>query len=345
MNSHQLLPTSLVGSYPQPDWLIDREQLAAGVPRVRKPQLWRVSEPWLEQAQDDAVLAVILELERAGVDILTDGELRRESYSNRFANALSGIDPSRPGHVIGRDASRPPIEVPLISGPVRRLAPVEVRDLRFLRAHTDHPIKVTLPGPFTLSEQAENAYYPDRRTLALDFAAAINLELQELFAAGADVVQLDEPWMEARYQNARQYGVEVVNRALEGISGTTALHICFGYAFVTPSKPNHYNFLAELEATAVKQVSIEAAQSNLDLTVLRELPSKTIILGVIDLRDPTVEHAAVVAKRIEAALRYVAPERLVIAPDCGMKYLPRAVALGKIKAMVEGAAMVRGTRS
>ena len=344
MNPHQLLPTSLVGSYPQPDWLIDREQLATGVPRVRKPQLWRVPEPWLEQAQDDATLALILELERAGVDILTDGELRRESYSNRFANALSGIDPTRAGHVIGRDTSRPPVAVPLISSPVRRLAPVEVRDLRFLRAHTERPIKVTLPGPFTLSEQAENAYYPDRRALALDFAAALNGEIGELFAAGADVVQLDEPWMEARADNARQYGVEVVNRALEGISGTTALHICFGYAFVTPSKPNHYNFLAELEGTAVRQISIEAAQSNLDLAVLRELPSKTIILGVLNLRDPVVESAATVAARIEAALRHVSAERLVIAPDCGMKYLARPVALGKIKAMVEGAALVRGAR-
>lgn len=344
MNPHQLLPTSLVGSYPQPDWLIDREQLATGVPRVRKPQLWRVAEPWLEQAQDDATRALILELERAGVDILTDGELRRESYSNRFANALSGIDPTRTGHVIGRDTSRPPVAVPLISGPVRRLAPVEVRDLRFLRAHTERPIKVTLPGPFTLSEQAENAYYPDRRALALDFAAALNGEIRELFAAGADVVQLDEPWMEARAENARQYGVEAVNRALEGINETTALHICFGYAFVTPSKPNHYNFLAELEGAAVKQISIEAAQSKLDLAVLRELPSKTIILGVLNLRDPEVESAATVAARIEAALRHVSAERLVIAPDCGMKYLARPVALGKIKAMVEGAALVRGGR-
>lgn len=344
MNPHQLLPTSLVGSYPQPDWLIDREQLATGVPRVRKPQLWRVPEPWLEQAQDDATRALILELERAGVDILTDGELRRESYSNRFANALSGIDPTRAGHVIGRDPSRPPVAVPLISSPVRRLAPVEVRDLRFLRAHTERPIKVTLPGPFTLSEQAENAYYPDRRALALDFAAALNGEIRELFAAGADVVQLDEPWMEARAETARQYGVEVVNRALEGISGTTALHICFGYAFVTPSKPNHYNFLAELEGAAVRQISIEAAQSNLDLAVLRELPSKTIILGVLNLRDPVVESAATVAARIEAALRHVSAERLVIAPDCGMKYLARPVALGKIKAMVEGTALVRGAR-
>jgi 5-methyltetrahydropteroyltriglutamate--homocysteine methyltransferase len=344
LNPHRLLPTSLVGSFPQPDWLIDRERLASGVPRVRAPHLWRVAEPWLEQAQDDAVRALILELERAGLDILTDGELRRESYSNRFANALSGIDPARSGHVIGRDPSRPPVAVPLISGPIRRLAPVEVRNLRFLRAHTDRQIKITLPGPFTLSEQAENAYYPDRRALALDFATALNREIRELFAAGADIVQLDEPWMEARFENARQYGVEVVNRALEGIGETTALHICFGYAFVTPSKPNHYNFLAELEATTVKQISIEAAQSNLDLAVLRELPSKTIILGVLDLRDSAVEEAATVARRIEAALRHVSPERVVIAPDCGMKYLPRALALGKIKAMVEGAALVRSSR-
>jgi 5-methyltetrahydropteroyltriglutamate--homocysteine methyltransferase len=342
MPSQKLLPTMVVGSYPQPDWLIDREKLSHFVPRTRVPELWRIPEQWLEQAQDDATIVAIREMERAGVDIISDGEIRRESYSNKFSNALAGRDPKEGTLTIsnaGRSVSMP---VPLFSGPVGRMVPVEVRDVAFLRANTDRTIKITLPGPFTMSEQAETSHHRDREALAMELAAAVNEEVRDLFAAGADIVQLDEPWMQRFPDRAKQYGVRVVNRALEGITGTTAIHICFGYAAVVPNKPSTYSFLTELEGCVVNQVSIEAAQPRLDLAILRNLPSKVMIVGVIDLGDKNIETPEVVASRIDAALKHVPAKRLILAPDCGMKYLPRVTAFGKLKAMVEGADIVRG---
>ena len=337
----QLLPAELVGSYPQPDWLIDREALnQAGVPRVPVPHIWRIPPEHLDDARDDATIVAIAEQERAGLDIITDGEIRRESYSNVFSNALEGVDPERRGRVSGR-VGGVGVPVPLFKGKARRTRPVQVADVAFLRAHTSRPIKATIPGPFTMSEQAETTYYADRRALGMDLALAVNEEIRDMFAAGADVVQLDEPWTERWPERSKQYAVSVINRALEGITGHTALHVCFGYARAVAEKPDTYRFLAELEDCAVEQVSIEAAQCHLDLSQLKLLPSKTIILGVIDLLDQTIETPAVVAQRIQAALQYVPPERLVIAPDCGMKFLPRAVAFGKLRAMVDGAALVR----
>ncbi len=338
----KLLPTMVVGSYPQPDWLIDREKLSHFVPRTRVPELWRIPEQWLEQAQDDATIVAIRDMERAGVDIISDGEIRRESYSNKFSNALAGLDREKEGKLTMNNAGRTvTVPVPLFSGPVRRIAPVEVRDVAFLRAHTDRTIKITLPGPFTMSEQAETIHHRDREALAMELAAAVNDEVKDLFAAGANLVQLDEPWMQRFPERAKQYGIKVVNRALEGITGTTAIHICFGYAAVVPNKPSAYSFLNELEGCVVNQVSIEAAQPKLDLAVLRDLPSKTMIVGVLDLNDRNIETPQAVAARIEAALKHVPAERLIAAPDCGMKYLPRDVAFGKLKAMVEGAEIVR----
>jgi 5-methyltetrahydropteroyltriglutamate--homocysteine methyltransferase len=342
MTAQMLLPTMVVGSYPQPDWLIDREKLSTFVPRTRVPELWRIPERWLEQAQDDATIVAIRDMERAGVDIISDGEIRRESYSNKFSNALAGLDREREGKLTLANAGRTVnVPVPLFSGPVRRLAPVEVRDVAFLRAHTDRRIKITLPGPFTMSEQSETSYHRDREALAMELATAVNEEVKDLFAAGADIVQLDEPWMQRFPERAKQYGVKVVNRALEGISGVTAIHICFGYAAVVPQKPSTYSFLTELEDSIVSQVSIEAAQPRLDLAVLRDLPTKVMVVGVIDLGDRSIETPEVVAARIDATLKHVGAERLAIAPDCGMKYLPREVAFGKLKAMVEGARIVR----
>jgi len=339
-NLEFLLPTTVVGSYPQPDWLIDRENLAKRPPpRVRAREVWRIPERFLEEAQDDATIVAIHEMEGAGVDIISDGEMRRESYSNRLANALGGVDRERPGSAVSRSGKLD--VVPLVSGPIRRLAPVEVRDLAFLRAHTTRKVKITLPGPFTMTQQAQNAYYPDEDSLAMAYAEAVNAEIRDLFAAGADVVQIDEPYMQARPEQARRYGLGALNRALEGVTGTTAVHLCFGYAYIMKDKPSGYSFFPELENCLAQQVSIEAAQPRLDLAILKELPSKTIILGVIDLGDPAVESAAAVASRIRAALKFAAPERLVIAPDCGMKYIARDVALGKLKAMVEGARIVR----
>ena len=337
----ELIPTTVVGSYPQPDWLVDREQLRSRLPpRVRAREIWRVPEPFLEQAQDDATLLAIGDMERAGVDIISDGEIRRESYSNRFATALDGFDIDHPGIAIDRTGH--PNPVPRIVGPVRRTRPVEVRDLEFLRQHTRRPIKITVPGPFTVTQQAQNDYYPDDRSLALAVAAAINEEIKDLFAAGADVVQIDEPYLQARPEQARAYGVEVINRALDGVVGTTALHMCFGYAAIVHDRPGQYAFLPELNACVAQQISIEAAQPGLDLSVLRALPDKTIILGVLNLGDERVETPQVVADRIRGALRQIEPERLVVAPDCGMKYLPRDVAFAKLQAMVEGARIVRG---
>src|SRR5208282_3298121 len=331
-----ILPTTLVGSYPQPDWLIDRAKLAGRFPpRVRAKELWRVAPEWLEQAQDDATLLAIRDQERAGVDIISDGEMRRESYSNRFATALQGVDIDNPGTAL--DRSGHPNPVPRVSGPIRRKHAVEVRDVEFLRRNTERMIKITVPGPFTMSQQAQNDFYEDEEALIMDYAAAVNAELKDLKAAGADVVQIDEPYLQARAEKARKYAVSAIDRALDGIKGPTALHTCFGYAAIIHVKPKDgYPFLAELDACKVRQISIEAAEPHLPMDVLASLPHKEVILGVIDLNDMAVESPETVAGRIRAALKHAPPERLIIAPDCGMKYLPREVAFAKLSTMVEG---------
>ena len=335
-----LLPTTVVGSYPQPDWLIDRDRLTHLPPvRVRAQQLWRIPEPFLEQAQDDATRLAIRDMELAGIDIVSDGEIRRESYSNRFATALSGIDLDNPATVRGRTSGT--VVVPRIVGPIRRLYPVEVRDVAFLRRHTDHTIKITLPGPFTMSRQAKNEYYKDEAELVMDYAAAVNAEVRDLKAAGADVIQLDEPWLQARPDEAQRLALPAIERALDGIPGPTALHLCFGYAYVARDKPNRYAFLSELAGARVDQISIEAAQPGLDLADLDGLDGKTVIFGVIDMGDPEPETSETVAARIRAALAHVPAERLIAAPDCGMKYLPRETAFAKLRALAAGAAIVR----
>jgi 5-methyltetrahydropteroyltriglutamate--homocysteine methyltransferase len=335
-----LFPTTLVGSYPQPEWLIDRKKLAGRFPpRVRAKELWRIPEPFLAEAQEDATLLAIRAQEEAGLDIITDGEIRRESYSNRFATALEGVDIDNPGSAL--DRSGHPNPVPRVVGKIRRKHAVEVEDLKFLRAHTDRKIKMTVPGPFTMSQQAQNDYYKSEEAAAMDYAAAVNEEIHDLFANGADIVQIDEPYMQARPEKARQYGLKALNRALEGITGTTAVHICFGYAAVIHSRPSGYSFLGELSGCSCKQVSIETAQSNLDCAVLKTLPGKKVILGVIDLNDMTVETPQTVVARIRRALPYASAADIIVAPDCGMKYLPREAAFGKMKAMVEGARIMR----
>ncbi len=335
-----LFPTSLVGSYPQPDWLIDRERLAGRFPpRVRASELWRVDPAYLEQAQEDATRLAIRAQEDAGLDIITDGEIRRESYSNRFATALDGVDIDNPGTAL--DRSGHPNPVPRIVGPIRRRHPVQTDDLKFLRAHTGRTVKVTVPGPFTMSQQAQNDYYPSLEDAAFGYAEAVNEEVKDLFAAGADLVQLDEPYLQARPDEARKYGVPVLNRALEGVTGTTAVHICFGYAAIIHNRPAGYSFLPELAASVADQVSIETAQSNLDCSVLAALDGKTIILGVLDLNDHSIETPGQVVDRIRKALPYVPAGRLVLAPDCGMKYLPRGVAAGKLAALTEAAVRLR----
>jgi 5-methyltetrahydropteroyltriglutamate--homocysteine methyltransferase len=335
-----LLPTSLVGSYAQPDWLIDRKKLAGRFPpRVRAKELWRVPEEFLAQAQNDATILAIRDQERAGLDIVTDGEMRRESYSNRFATALEGVDIDNPGTAL--DRSGHPNPVPRVAGKVRRKHAVEVDDVKFLRANTDRTIKITVPGPFTMSQQAQNDFYRDEEAVALDYAAAVNAEIKDLFAAGADIVQVDEPYMQARPEKARKFGLKAFNAALDGVKGTTAVHICFGYAAVIHVRPEAYSFLPEFANSPVRQISIETAQSNLDCSVLEKLPGKTIILGVLDLSDMAIETPETVASRIRRALPYVSAERIVVAPDCGMKYLPREIAFGKMRAMVEGARIVR----
>jgi 5-methyltetrahydropteroyltriglutamate--homocysteine methyltransferase len=335
----KLLPTTVVGSYPQPDWLVDRQLLSKGVARVRL-DLWRVAEPWLEQAQDDATLLAIRDMERAGIDVITDGEVRRESYSNRFATALEGVSSSKPAEVISKAGLATP--VPRVVGPVKRTQAVETRDMAFLRKNTERLAKITLPGPFTMSRQAVNEYYEDDDELVMDFAAAVNAEARDLEKAGADVIQLDEPWLRQDPQAARRIAVKAIDRALDGLKVTTVVHLCFGYAaIVKGEKPVGYSFLSELAACSANQISIEAAQPKLDLGVLKDLAPKKIMLGVIDLADPNAETPAVVADRIRAALKHVAPERLVAAPDCGMKYLPRELAFAKLKALADGAALVR----
>jgi 5-methyltetrahydropteroyltriglutamate--homocysteine methyltransferase len=335
-----LFPTTIVGSYPQPDWLIDRAKLAGRFPpRVRARELWRLQEPHLAQAQDDATLLAIRFQEDAGLDIVSDGEIRRESYSNRFATALAGVDIDNPGTAL--DRSGHPNPVPRIVGKIRRKHAVEVEDLRFLRQHTTRRTKITVPGPFTMLQQAQNDYYKSEEEAAMDYAAAVNEEIQDLFAAGADVVQIDEPYMQARPEKARQYGLAALNRALDGVWGTTAVHICFGYAAIIHARPSGYSFLPELAGCSCRQVSVETAQSNLDTQVLAGLGDKQVMVGCLDLSDMKVETPEVVAGRIRKALRHIKPEQVILAPDCGMKYLPREVAQGKLCAMVEAARMLR----
>ena len=335
-----LFPTTLVGSYPQPEWLIDRKKLAGRFPpRVRAKELWRIPEEFLTEAQADATILAIKAQEDAGLDIITDGEIRRESYSNRFATALEGVDLDNPGSAL--DRSGHPNPVPRVTGKIRRRHAVEVEDVKFLRAHTNKKIKITVPGPFTMSQQAQNDFYTSEEEMALDYATAVNAEIKDLFAAGADVVQIDEPYMQARPDKARLYGLNALNRALDGVQGTTAVHICFGYAAIIHERPEGYSFLPELAGCSCGQISIETAQSNLDCAVLTKLPGKQILLGVIDLSDPNVESGETVAARIRRALPFIAAENIVVATDCGMKYIPREVADGKMRAMVEGARIVR----
>ena len=336
----QVLETTVVGSYPQPDWLIDRAGLRARLPpRVRARELWRVPEELLEQAQDDATVVAIEEMETTGLDVITDGEIRRESYSNHFANALDGIDLDNPG--AGVDRTGNPNIVPRVSGPVRRRHPVQRRDVEFLRAHTSRRIRITVPGPFTMTQQAQNDHYDSDQELAMAYAAAVNQELRDAVGAGADIVQIDEPYLQARPERALEYALPAINRALEGIEARTALHTCFGYAAVVKERLPGYPFLAELEDCVADEILIEAAQPRLDPSVLDQLPTKRIVLGVIDLENPEAETADAVAERIRAALRHVDAERLSVAPDCGMKYLPRPLAQAKLRALVQGARMVR----
>jgi 5-methyltetrahydropteroyltriglutamate--homocysteine methyltransferase len=340
VNDDTLLPVMLVGSYAQPDWLIDRKRLDERLPaRVRARELWRIPPDYLEEAQNDATALALFDQHRAGVDVVTDGEMRRESYSNRFANALSGVDQDHPGEALDRTGSKVP--VPRVTGPIRRLRAVEAPLIGFIKARTNKPIKVTLPGPFTMTQQAQNDYYPEAGDLALAYAAAVNEEMKDLFAAGVDIVQLDEPYVQARPEAAREYAVAAIDRALHGATGTTALHVCFGYGKHVANKPRGYAFCEELDACSADDISLECAQPRVDLELLQLLPSKRIHVGVLDLRDRTIETPQLIAQRIRDALRYVSVERLVVAPDCGMKYLPRDVAFGKMRNMVLARDIVR----
>jgi 5-methyltetrahydropteroyltriglutamate--homocysteine methyltransferase len=338
--AEKLLPTTVVGSYPQPDWLLDRGNLRGRLPpRVRAYEMWRVAPQWLEAAQDDATLLAIRDMERAGIDIVTDGEVRRESYSNRFATALEGVDIEKPGSALDRTGHANP--VPRVFGPIKHARPVEVRDVEFLRRNTDRTIKITMPGPFTMAQQAQNDFYKDEEELILAYAAAVNEEAKALKAAGADVIQLDEPYLQARPEKAKRFGVKGIDRALQGVAGPTVVHLCFGYAHVVHERPSGYSFLPQLADCAASEISIETAQSNLELGVLRDLAKKRITLGVIDLGVPAVESAATVAARIRRAFPFIAPGQIVPAPDCGMKYIARDVAFAKLQALVQGAALVR----
>jgi len=339
-----LLPTTVVGSYPQPDWLVNRQMLSKSVPRVRM-DIWRVEQQWLEQAQDDATIVAIRDMERAGIDIITDGEIRRESYSNRFATALEGIDMERPGHVKARSGQETP--VPRVVARIRRKGSVETRDMQFLRRNTDRAAKITLPGPFTMSQQAANEFYKDEDEMVMDYAVAVNEEARDLEKAGADIIQLDEPWLRNDPDAAKRIAVKAINRALQGLKVPTIVHLCFGYAALVPgeTKPTGYSFLPQLADSTADQISIEAAQPKLDLGVLKDLSRKKILLGVLDLSAQKAETPELVAERIRAGLKHLAADKLIPAPDCGMKYLPRDLAFAKLKALSEGAAIVRAELS
>lgn len=338
--SATFLPTTVVGSYPQPDWLIDRAMLSKTLPRVNMHEMWRIPAERLQEAQDDATILAIRDMERAGIDIITDGEVRRESYSNYFVAALEGVDADTPAVIVNKAGRE--TRVPRVTGPIRRRSPVEVRDLQFLRANTDRKIKITLPGPFTMAQQAKDEHYGDLEAMSMGFAEAVNAEVLDLAAAGADVIQIDEPWLRNDPENAKRFAVKAINRALQGVSVPTVVHLCFGYAALVPGqKPTGYSFLTQLADSTAEQISIECAQPALDLGMLKDLSNKKILLGVLDLGSPTVETAADVATRIRNGLKHVSADRLIPAPDCGMKYMPRATAFGKLKALADGTAIVR----
>ena len=335
-----IIPTMLVGSYPQPGWLINRDVLLGhGPPRVRMREVWRFGEDELDEAQNDAVLTAVHEQERAGIDVLTDGEIRRESYFNAFATALDGLDVDNPGLVAARNGKQ--TQVPRVVGPIKHTKPVQAADVAFLRAHTDRPIKVTIPGGFTMAKLALDEHYHDQEALIMAYAEAVNVEIKALKAAGADWIQIDEPYMQANPEEANKFGVAAIDRALEGIEGPTAVHLCFGYAYVVSGKPAGYSYLPQLNDCKADAISIEAAQPGLNPEELRGLPDKKVIFGVIDLADPEAETADIVADRLRAALGHIDAERLIAAPDCGMKYLPRGLAFNKLKALADGAAQVR----
>jgi len=336
----KLIPTTLVGSYPQPGWLVDKDKLlGSGPPRVRMREVWRVPEDRLEEAQDDGTLTALHDQERAGIDIVSDGEVRRESYFNRFANALDGLELDPPGIVPSRSGR--PTQVPRVVGPIRRTRPVQVRDVEFMRVHTDRPIKITIPGAFTMAKLALDEYYGDQESLIMAYADALNEEIRELKAAGADVIQIDEPYMQANPKEADRFGIAAIDRALDGIDVPTVVHLCFGYAYVVSEKPEGYSFLAQLDSCCADAISIEAAQPGLDPAILEKLPNKKVLYGVIDLGTEEVETPDQIADRLRGALKHISPDRLIAAPDCGMKYLPRDVAYGKLQAVVEGATIVR----
>ena len=335
-----LIPTTLVGSYPQPDWLVHKDiLLGSGPPRIRMRDVWRPAEKLLEEAQDDATLVALHDQERAGIDIVSDGEVRRESYFNRFANALEGIDVDNPATVPGRTGK--PTLVPRVVGPIRRKEPVQVRDVAYLRAHTEKPIKITIPGAFTMAKMAADEHYGDQEALIMAYATAVNEEIHEMKDAGANVIQIDEPHMQAHPIESNRFGVAAIDKALEGISGTTVVHLCFGYAYVVSDKPSGYSFLPELDKCTASAISIEAAEPSLDPSILEKLPNKKVLFGVVDLGDQNVETSEIIASRLRGALRHIDSDRLIAAPDCGMKYLPRNVAFGKLQAMVKGAEIVR----
>jgi 5-methyltetrahydropteroyltriglutamate--homocysteine methyltransferase len=338
--THPLIPTMLVGSYPQPGWLINRDVLmGSGPPRVRMQQVWRMTGEALYEAQNDAVLTAVHDQERAGIDVLTDGEVRRESYFNAFATAVDGIDLDNPGKVLARNGKE--TLVPRVVGPITLTRSVHAAEVAFLRAQTDRPIKVTIPGGFTMAKLALDEHYHDQEALIMAYAAAVNQEIKHLKAAGADWIQIDEPYMQANPAEADKFGVAAIDRALAGIEGPTAVHLCFGYAYVVSGKPSGYSYLPQLNACKADAISIEAAQPHLDPKELRGLPDKKVIFGVIDMADPNAETADVVAGRLKSALGHIDGERLIAATDCGMKYMPRGLAFAKLKALAGGAAQVR----
>ena len=338
--AEELLPTTVMGSYPQPGWLVDRDLLVGeGVPRVRAEGIWKVEQAFRQEAIEAAALAAIADQEEAGVDIITDGEIGRESYFNHFANSLGGVDTERLGKGVNRRGGE--AVVPLVSGPIRRTRAIELDTARFLRSHTSCKTKVTVPGPFTLSQLAQNDYYPDQRSLAMAYAAAINAELRDLEAAGIDVLQLDEPYLQANADTARGFAVEAIAASVDGITATTTLHTCYGYALYMGDKSGGYPFLSELAAAPVDYVAIEAAQPRLSPSVVTQLKPRSVVLGVLDLGTEKVETPESVAARIRAALEHIDPRRLSVSPDCGMKFLPRPVARAKLAAMAEGARIVR----
>jgi 5-methyltetrahydropteroyltriglutamate--homocysteine methyltransferase len=336
----RLLPTTIAGSLPKPAWLATPEVLWAP---------WRLAGEQLAEGKRDAVLLALRDQEAAGIDIVGDGEQSRQHFVHGFLAGIEGVDMTRRRRIPIR-AGRYEADCPTVTGPIRRPAPVHAEEARFARAHTAHRLKFTLPGPMTIVDTVADEHDGDRVRLAMAFARVLNEEARELAALGVDVVQIDEPAFNVYMDEVRDWGIAALERAVDGVACTTAVHVCYGYGIEANiawkrslgDEWRQYELtFPHLARSRIDQVSLECANSRVPMSLLSLLDGKDVLAGCIDVASTHVETPEEVAGVIREALRHVAPERLQPCTNCGMAPLPREVARAKLRALAAGAALVR----